>query len=59
MKIKIRGQLNKTLPPAFLLVAAFLLSAILSYGQETKKDTVKTLPDGTEGLVFTPRPIGK
>ena len=57
MKIKIRGQLNKTLPLIFLTVAAFLLSAILTYGQETKKDTTKTLPDGTEGLVFTPRPI--
>src|SRR6478609_6935379 len=49
LKIKNRRLLYKTLPLAFLLVAAFLLSTNLLYSQDSLK---KTYPDGTTGLVL-------
>ena len=51
LKIKNRRQSQRTLPLAFLLAAAFLLQAPGSFSQENPK----TLPNGTDGLVFTPR----
>jgi phosphate-selective porin OprO/OprP len=45
LKSKIRRLPYRTLPPAFLLVAAILLVSDRSYCQ----DTTKTVPDGTDG----------
>jgi len=48
LKIKIRRQINRTLPPTGLLVLAFLFLPHLSFSQEEKKN----IPDGTEGEVL-------
>ena len=49
LKIKNRSHLHKTLPLAFLLVAAFLFLPHQSFCQDSLK---KTYPDGTTGLVL-------
>ena len=49
LKIKNRRQVQRTLPLAFLLAAAFLLQAPESFSQEKPK----TYPNGTDGLIFT------
>ena len=51
LKIKNRRQVQRTLPLAFLLAAAFLLQAPGSFSQQNPK----TYPNGTDGLVFTQR----
>jgi phosphate-selective porin OprO/OprP len=51
-KIKLRRRLYRTLLPAFLIAAAFLMRPFESFSQ----DTTKIIPDGTTGLVLEVSP---